>query len=325
MEVFQAHNIGYFFYNGGGDSQDTADKLSKLCIERGLDIKCIGIPKTIDNDLPYTDTCPGFGSVAKYIATSISEAGLDVKSMSSSSTKVFILEVMGRHAGWIAASSALAKKNPQDAPHTILFPEVAFNKKMFLKQIDTSIKKYGFCTVVASEGIKDSKGKFLSESGLKDAFGHSQLGGVAPKLSNIIMKEQGYKCHYAIADYLQRSARHIASKVDLEQAYSLGLEAVKLAENNHNAIMPVIIRKNTRPYKWTIDSVALSKIANIEKKLPKSYISSNSMYITKKCYDYLYPLIQGEASQPFKDGLPEHCNLKNILVKKKLKPFNLKK
>ncbi len=323
LEVFQAHNIGYFFYNGGGDSQDTANKISKLCIERDLNIKCIGIPKTIDNDLPYTDTCPGFGSVAKYIAVSIAETGLDVKSMSSSSTKVFILEVMGRHAGWIAAAGALAKRKPDDSPHIILFPEVCFNQEIFLKQVNLSIKKYGFCTIVASEGLKNKNGNFLSDSGLKDAFGHTQLGGVAQRLTNIIKEKQGYKCHYAIADYLQRSARHIASETDLNQAYSLGFEAVKLAENNKNAVMPTIIRKQNTPYKWKIGSISLSKVANIEKKMPRSYISSNGMYITKKCYEYLYPLIQGEATQPFKNGIPEHCSLKNILVKKKLKKFSL--
>lgn len=321
LEVFQAHNIGYFFYNGGGDSQDTTNKIANLCIERKLDIKCIGIPKTIDNDLPFTDNCPGFGSVAKYVAISTSEINLDIKSMASTSTKIFILEVMGRHAGWIAAASALTKKDKGDSPHIILFPEITFNQTKFLKQVKLVVEKYGYCTIVASEGIKDKYNKFLSDSNTKDAFGHAQLGGVASRLTNIIKQKYNYKCHYAISDYLQRSARHIASQTDLEQAYALGVASVNLAQDNKNAIMPVIDRKQQSPYKWTIKHVKLNRVANKEKKMPISYISANGMHITKKCYDYIYPLIQGEAIQPYKNGLPIHARLKNILVRKKLKKF----
>ncbi len=324
LEVFQAHNIGYFFYNGGGDSHDTAHKISELCLERGLSIQCIGIPKTIDNDLPLTDNSPGFGSVAKYVAISTAEAGLDVKSMCSTSTKVFILEVMGRHAGWIAAASGLAQNNAGDSPHIILFPEVIFNKTKFLTKVRNCVKKHGFCTIVASEGLKAKSGKFLSDQGNTDAFGHAQLGGVASILANMIKEKYGYKYHFALADYLQRSARHIASKTDLDQAFALGVKAVKLAEAGKNAIMPIITRTKQSPYRWKISHAPLSKIANVEKKMPKSFISADGMHITKKCRDYLSPLIQGEAWPPFKNGVPVYANLKNILAPKKLKKFKLK-
>lgn len=321
LEVFEAHNIGYFFYNGGNDSQDTANKLAQICLERDLDIKCIGIPKTIDNDLAYTDNCPGFGSVAKYVAVSTLEAGLDVQSMCQTSTKVFILEVMGRHAGWIAASGGLAGNNKNASPHIILFPEIAFNQKAFLDKVKESVKKHGFCTIVASEGVKDSKGRFLSEQGTKDAFGHAQLGGIAPVLANIIKQKLGYKYHYALADYLQRSARHIASKIDVTQAYKLGETAVKYAEQGKTAVMPAIKRTSNKPYKWKVVEVPLKKVANLEKKLPRSYISKDGMHITKKCRDYLEPLVQGEEYPMYKNGIPNYVTLKNKLVKKKLKPF----
>lgn len=318
IEVFKAHNIGYFFYNGGGDSQDTAHKISKIGSEMGYPITCIGIPKTVDNDLPFTDTCPGFGSVAKYVAISTLEAGFDVASMAASSTKVFILEVMGRHAGWIAAASGLAAENEQQPPHIILFPEVPFDQQRFLNRVDTCVKEYGYCVVVVSEGIRNQDRKFLSDAGLRDAFGHAQLGGVAPVLAQLVKSELGYKYHWAVADYLQRAARHIASQVDVDQAYALGKAAVELAITGHNAIMPIIKREQDLPYQWSIDQVPLASVANQEKEMPAEYITEDGMGITESCRRYLAPLIQGEAYPPYKNGVPDYVRLKNQLVAKKL-------
>ena len=315
FEVFKAHNIEYFFYNGGGDSQDTTFKVSKMAKELKLPLTCIGIPKTVDNDLPITDCSPGFGSVAKYVATSTLEAGLDVKSMSETSTKVFILEVMGRHAGWIAAASALASTNETDPPHIILMPEVPFAKKKFINKVKQTVANEGFCVVVASEGVRYKNGMFLADSGLTDAFGHKQLGGVAPVLAQMI-SSIGLKNHWAVSDYLQRSARHISSKTDLDQAYAVGKKAVEFALAGKNAVMPVIKRLSDKPYKWKIESASLSKVANVEKTLPKRYISKDGFRITDKGLNYLRPLIQGESSINYKDGIPIVAELKNTLVKK---------
>ena len=315
FEVFKAHNIEYFFYNGGGDSQDTTFKISKMAKKLKLPLTCIGIPKTVDNDLPITDCSPGFGSVAKYVATSTLEAGLDVKSMSETSTKVFILEVMGRHAGWIAAASALASTNETDPPHIILMPEVPFAKKKFIDKVKQTVADEGFCVVVASEGTRYKNGMFLADSGLTDAFGHKQLGGVAPVLAQMI-SSIGLKNHWAVSDYLQRSARHISSKTDLDQAYAVGKKAVEFALAGKNAVMPIIKRLSNKPYKWKIEAASLSKVANVEKTLPKGYISKDGFRITDKGLNYLRPLIQGESSISYKDGIPIVAELKNTLVKK---------
>ena len=323
IEVFKAHNIGYFFYNGGGDSQDTSNKIAQYTKEEGFPVTCIGIPKTIDNDLPFTDNCPGFGSVAKYIATSTKEAALDVKSMSSSSTKVFILEVMGRHAGWLAASSGLAQSKNNSAPHIILLPEVPFNENKFLKKVKDSVKKEGYCVVVVSEGAKYKNGKFLADAGTVDSFGHKQLGGVAPRIAALINKKLGLKYHWAVSDYLQRSARHISSQVDLDQAYAVGKAAVEFAAAGENSIMPIIVRKKSKPYSWDIGKVKLSKVANVERKMPKNFISKDGFGITQSCKNYLSPLIQGEAMAPFKDGVIHTSSLKNRLVRKKLRSFKV--
>lgn len=323
VEVFKAHNIKYFFYNGGGDSQDTAYKISQISTKLDYPITCIGIPKTVDNDLPFTDNCPGFASVAKYVATSIREASYDVASMSSSSTKVFILEVMGRHAGWIAASSGLAKEKLNQSPHIILFPEIQFDIEIFCNKVKETVNKFGYCTIVASEGIKDNTGKFLSESGLKDAFGHSQLGGVAPLLAKIVKDKLGYKYHWAVSDYLQRSARHIASETDLNQAYALGKAAVEFAMQGKNGVMPIIVRESDTPYKWSIGEIELNKVANVEKKMPRDFISDNGFEITEQCKTYLQPLIIGEAYPPYKNGLPRYITLNNNIIDKKLSEFNI--
>lgn len=324
INVFKAHNIGYFFYNGGGDSQDTAYKVSQISEQMGYPITCIGIPKTIDNDLPFIDACPGFGSVAKYIAVSIKEAGLDVASMASSSTKVFILEVMGRHAGWIAAASGLVKEDPSSPPHLILFPEITFDEEKVCARVKKSVESFGYCTIVVSEGIKNIDGKFLSEAGAKDAFGHAQLGGVAPLLAEIIKKNLGYKYHWAVSDYLQRSARHIASVTDVEQAYALGKAAIEYALQGKNSIMPIIVRESSTPYRFRIDHVSLEKVANQEHKMPKDYITEDGFGITEQCLEYLKPLIQGEAYPPYKNGLPDYVKLKNVAVEKKLDLFTTK-
>lgn len=321
LDVFAAHDIGYFFYNGGGDSQDTANKVAQYSANKGYPLTCIGIPKTVDNDLPLTDNCPGFGSVAKYVAVSIREAGFDVASMAATSTKVFVLEVMGRHAGWIAAAGGLAAEQEGDAPHIILFPEITFDCEKFLRRVKTTVKKYGYCAIVVSEGVQDQQGNFLSNMGLQDAFGHTQLGGVALVIADIIKTELGYKNHWAVADYLQRAARHIASAVDVEQAYAVGKAAVEFAVAGRNAVMPIIVRKPGKIYRWDIEAAPLDQVANIEKKMPRNYISKDGFGITEACRAYLQPLIQGEAYPPYDKGLPKYVVLKNQLVPKKLKKY----
>jgi 6-phosphofructokinase len=318
IEVFSAHDIRYFFYNGGGDSQDTAYKVSQIGQTLGYPVTCIGIPKTVDNDLPFTDNSPGFGSVAKYVGVSIREAGLDVASMALTSTKVFILEVMGRHAGWIAAAGGLASEQEGDAPHIILFPEIPLNLEAFLAKVKECVNKYGHCSIVVSEGIKNQDGTFISESGLVDAFGHKQLGGVAPVIAKMIKENLGFKYHWAVADYLQRAARHIASKTDVEQAYLLGKTALEFALAGKNAVMPIIVRESNTPYRWSIGEAPLEKVANVEVKIPRDFITQDGFGITKKCREYLSPLISGEDYPPYDNGLPSYVKLKNKAVEKKL-------
>ena len=319
IDVFRAHDIGYFFYNGGGDSMDTAHKVSSIGRRLGYPVTCIGIPKTVDNDLPVTDNCPGFGSVAKYIAVSTMEAALDVESMARTSTKVFILEVMGRHAGWIAAAAGLAGSGPSQAPHVILFPEIPFDRSAFLARVRDSVARNEYCVVVVSEGARLADGTFLADSGTRDAFGHAQLGGVATTIASLVRSELGYKYHYAIADYLQRSARHIAAGVDVEQAYAVGRKAVEFALQGDNAIMPTIVREADEPYRWTIGKVALGRVANREKKLPRHYMSADGFSITGRCRRYLAPLVRGEDYPPYQDGLPRYSRLLNTTVARRLK------
>ena len=323
IEVFRAHGIQYFFYNGGGDSQDTANKVSQLGDQLGYPLTCIGIPKTVDNDLPLTDTCPGFGSVAKYVAVSTREASLDVASMCESSTKVFVLEVMGRHAGWIAAAGALAQERPGDAPHIILLPEVPFEKAKFLRRVKEVVQQKGYCVIVVSEGAQYKDGTFVADAGGKDAFGHTQLGGVAPAIAQMIKDRHGYKYHWAVADYLQRAARHIASKTDVEQAYAVGRAAVEFALAGKDKVMPTIVRTSDVPYRWKIGEAKLSRVANVERMMPKSFISKDGFGITAKARRYLAPLIAGEDYPAYRNGVPQYVTLKNELVKKKLKPFKV--
>ncbi len=322
IEVFKAHNIRYFFYNGGGDSADTCQKVSEIGAKMGFPLQAVHVPKTIDNDLPFTDNCPGFGSVAKYVALSTREAAFDIASMCATSTKIFILEVMGRHAGWIAGAAGLASRSEAEAPHIILFPEIAFDEARFLAKTKETVEKFGFCVIVASEGTQTADGQLLSGSTSRDAFGHVQLGGLAPKLANIIKQAHGYKYHWAVADYLQRSARHIASRTDLEQAYALGESAVNLAMEGKNALMPTIVRVSDSPYEWKIGTAPLDEVANQEKMMPESFFSEDGYGITEEARRYFQPLIMGEAYPNYRDGLPDYVTLEKHLVDKKLPPYN---
>jgi len=323
IEVFRAHDIGYFFYNGGGDSADTCFKVSQLSQTMGYPVQAIHVPKTVDNDLPITDCCPGFGSVAKYVAVSALEASFDVRSMARTSTKVFVLEVMGRHAGWIAAAGGLIEDH--GIPVVVLFPEIAFDRAKFVARVDQLVKTHGYCTVVVSEGCHTEDGKFLAEQGTRDAFGHAQLGGAAPVIAGIVKDALGHKFHWAVADYLQRSARHIASATDVKQAYEVGARAVELALAGHNAVMPTIERTSDAPYRYRIGTAPLAKVANVEKFMPRDFITKDGFGITDKCKRYLAPLIRGEDYPVYaKDGLPKYVTLKNVAVKKRLPPFALK-
>ena len=322
IEVFKAHNIGYFFYNGGGDSADTCYKVSQLSEKMGFPVQAIHVPKTVDNDLPITDNCPGFGSVAKYIAVSTLEASYDVRSMAKTSTKIFVIEVMGRHAGWIAAAGALVED--YGIPVVTLFPEVEFDKDKFLAAVDAKVKEHGYCTIVVSEGCHWPDGKFLAEQGTRDSFGHAQLGGAAPVVANMIKDALGYKFHWAVADYLQRAARHLASRSDVEQAYALGEAAVNMALEGHNSIMPTVVRESSSPYKWSIGMAPLSEVANVEKMMPMDFISDDGFGITDGCKEYLYPLIQGEAYPEYdENGMPRYVTLKGVAVPRKLADFEL--
>ena len=323
IEVFKAHDIGFFFYNGGGDSADTCLKVSQLGESMGYPIQAIHVPKTMDNDLPLTDTCPGFGSVAKYTAVSIREAGFDLASMCKTSTQVFILEVMGRHAGWTAAAGGLAAEKEGDSPHILLFPEVPFEEHKFLARVEECVLGYGYCTIVASEGVRNSDGRFISDAGTKDAFGHVQLGGVASLLAGMVKEKLGRKYHYAIADYLMRSARHIASGTDLEQSYAVGKAAVEMALDGKSGVMAAIVRESDEPYRWHVGEAPLEQVANVERKMPAEFIGADGFTITEACRRYLQPLIQGEHYPPYEGGLPQYIVLANHPVEKKLPPFEL--
>jgi len=322
MQVLDRHQVGTFFYNGGNDSADTVHKIAEMAAEVGYPLNAIGIPKTIDNDLAVTDNCPGFGSVAKYVAVSILEASLDVMSMSSSSTRVFILEVMGRHAGWIAAAGGLARREPHDPPQVILFPEVAFDRERFLAAVDDSVRRHGYCSVVVSEGARYADGSFLADSGTTDAFGHKQLGGVAPVVADLVKSELGHKYHWAVSDYLQRSARHIASATDVEQARAVGRSAIELALEGRSGVMPVIERISDDPYEWRIGVAPLEDIANHEKTLPKEFITADGFGITDAARRYLEPLIRGEDYPEYdRHGMPKYLRPELPRLPRKLEEF----
>ncbi len=321
IEVFRAHDIRYFLYNGGNDSMDTAWKVSQIAEKLHYPLTCVGIPKTVDNDLVETDNCPGFGSVAKYVAVSMMEAGLDVTSMARTSTKIFVMEVMGRHAGWITAAAGLAARTPAEAPHILLFPEIPFDEAAFLARVDACVREHDFCAIAVSEGLRGADGKLLAESGTRDAFGHAQLGGVGQQVAELIKAKLGHKYHWALPDYLQRSGRHIASGTDAEQAYALGRRAVELAIEGRNAVMPAIVRVSDTPYAWKIDVAQLQDVANREKMMPRHFISDDGFGITDACRKYLQPLIEGEDYPPYVNGLPAYVSLKNESVPRTLPPF----
>ena len=323
IEVFRAHDIGYFFYNGGNDSADTCLKVSQIAEKLGYPLTAVHVPKTVDNDLAVTDNCPGFGSVAKYVATSMREAAFDVASMAKTSTKVFVLEVMGRHAGWITAAVGMADDADTPIPLVLLFPEIPFDEAAFLAAVDAKTRAHGYCCVGVSEGLQNAAGGLMAEAGTKDAFGHAQLGGVGPLIANLVKDRLGYKVHWAVADYLQRAARHIASKTDVEQSYAVGRAAVEYALAGKNAVMAAITRVSDRPYRWKITAAPLSKVANVEKMLPRDFIARDGYGITAKARAYLGPLIKGEAPPPFKDGLPKYVRLKNVPVARKLPGFKV--
>jgi len=318
IEVFRAHDIGYFFYNGGNDSADTCLKVSQVSQRMGYPLIAVHVPKTVDNDLAVTDNCPGFGSVAKYVATSMREAAFDVASMAKTSTKVFVLEVMGRHAGWITAAVGMAEDPATPIPLVLLFPEIAFDEAKFLAAVDARVRTSGYCCVGVSEGLLNAEGKLMAEAGTKDAFGHAQLGGVGPLIATLVKDKLKHKYHWAVADYLQRAARHIASKTDLDHSYAVGKAAVELALAGRSAVMPAIVRTSDKPYRWKIVAAPLEKVANVEKMLPRDYITADGFGITAKARAYLAPLIRGEDYPPFRDGLPQYVRLKNVAVPKKL-------
>lgn len=318
IDVFRAHDIGYFFYNGGNDSADTCLKVGEVARTLGYPLAAIHIPKTVDNDLAVTDNCPGFGSVAKYVATSMREAAFDVASMARTSTRVFVLEVMGRHAGWITAAVGLAGDDATPIPLVLLFPEIAFDEAAFAAAVRERTERFGYCCVGVSEGLRDANGQLLAEAGTRDAFGHAQLGGVGPLVAKLVKDRLGYKYHWAVADYLQRAARHLASKTDIDQSYAVGKAAVELAIAGESAVMPTIVRVSDRPYRWKIGTAPLAKIANREKMLPRTFITADGFGITAKARAYLAPLIRGEAPPPFRNGLPQYVRLKNAAVPKRL-------
>ncbi len=325
VDVLAAHDVGTFFYNGGNDSMDTVAKLATFAKQKSYPLRVIGIPKTIDNDLPITDNSPGFGSVAKYNAVSMMEASLDTEAMSRDSTKVFVLETMGRNAGWIAAATGLASRHEEDGPHLILLPEVPFNANKFLQAVTRSVTAHGICSITVSEGLQNEKGEFVSEVGGKDAFGHTQLGGVGHYIQMLVNRETKLKTHGAVLDYCQRSGRHLASGTDVSQAIACGAHAVALAEQGLSGVMVTIQRTSDRPYAWSTGHTDASNIANQEKMLTPDMIREDGYHITQKFRDYCLPLIQGEDAPPYEQGLPAYVRLKKALVPKKLPGFKAKK
>lgn len=309
--VLAAHDIGYFFINGGEGSMGAAWHLSQMMREIGQPLRVIGIPKTVDNDMALTDCCPGFGSVAKYIATSVREAGYDVASMSQTSTKVFVLEVMGRHAGWITAAAGLASEAEGEPPHILLLPEVGFDDRKFLARVRHCVETYGYCVVVTAEGLCDAGGCNFGVSSRR-------AGTVGRYIADMVEVHLGYKQHLAVADYLQRSARHLASAVDVAQAHALGAAALRLALAGESDVAPILHRLSDAPYRWEIRTAPLAALANVERRLPPEFISADGYHITEACRRYLAPLIAGEDLPPFANGLPVYVRLKNQSVTRRL-------
>ena len=325
VEVLAAHEVGYFFYNGGNDSMDTVAKLGTFAKQNGYPLQVLGIPKTIDNDLPVTDNCPGFGSVAKYNTVSMIEGSMDTEAMYTDSTKVFVLETMGRNAGWLAAATGLGTRSAEDGPHLILLPEVPFDEARFLAAVEAQVARSGSCAITVSEGVQDAQGKFLSESGTKDAFGHTQLGGAGHLIQDLVHSRLKLKVHGAVLDYCQRSARHLASTVDVEQAIACGRKAVELAAQGHSSVMVTILRESDAPYRWTLGHTDAANIANREKKLPGDYIREDGLHITEGFRTYCKPLIQGEDYPPYAEGLPVYRRLEKHFLAPKLAAYKAPK
>jgi 6-phosphofructokinase 1 len=318
FEVFAAHDIGYFLYNGGNGSMDAVARLHDAARERGYPLVCVGVPKTVDNDIVGTDCCPGFGSAAKYLATSMLEAGLDIASMVGSRGSVFVMEVMGRNTGWLAAATALAANgDPDAAPHIVLVPEATFDEEAFLAEVRRVTERLGYCAITVAEGIRRPDGSLIMEKS-RDPRGYVQLGGAGSAIARMIHERLGYKHHWAIPDYLQRSAGHWLSAVDHAQAVAVGRAAVELALDGHGGVFPAIRRLADAPYHWEVAEEDTGRIANLERRLPPAFVRADGLHVTQAACDYIRPLIQGEVAQATRDGLPDYGPLPLVMVPRRL-------
>lgn len=324
IEIFRAHDIGYFFYNGGNGSAETAHLIATILPRMGYPVTSIAIPKTIDNDIVHSDSSPGFGSVAKHVATSLREAMADLASMANSSTKVFVMEVMGRHTGWIAAACGMAQDANADGPLLLLVPEITFNRNRFIAAVRTRIARYGYCAVAVAEGICLADGRRLTQAGDDGIPAHDQLGGVAPLIAGMIRNALKVKVHWSVLDYVQRAARHIASRTDVDQAYAVGRKAVAYALHGLTNVMPVIVRTSDQPYRWQVAPKPLTGIMNREKRLPRTFLTADGYRLTARARRYFAPLIRGEAWPPFENGLPVHAKLRLQPVQRRM-PRSYKK
>lgn len=321
FEVFKAHNIRYFFYAGGNDSQDTSHKIHEEAVKRGWDMRVIGVPKTIDNDLPHTDHCPGYGSVIKYNATTVMEVGLDVGSMATDDGSCCIIEVMGRSAGWIAAGTVLAKRKPSDAPHIILLPEIPFDEAAFLAKVQATVAEHRYCIVVVGEGLKNAQGEEIGADKTRlDSFGHPVLSGAADRLAEIVQGRVSLKTRTVKLGYTQRAAAHFASETDVQEAFACGEAAVRAAVSGQSGQMVKIVRLQQDPYKWTTDLQPLGDIANVEHFLPRDWISEDGFMPNEKFIQYAAPLVVGEPKLATEGGLPKYTVLEKVRVDKVLPP-----
>jgi 6-phosphofructokinase 1 len=321
FEVLQAHNIRYFFYAGGNDSQDTADKIHQRAVERGYEMRVIGVPKTIDNDLPHTDHCPGYGSVIKYAAATVMEIALDVGTMATEEGSCCVVEVMGRSAGWIAAGTVLAKRAPNDAPHIILLPEIPFDEAAFLQKVKEVAAACRSCIVVVGEGLKDHKGEEVAaDRSRMDAFGHPVLSGAAEHLESVVQAKLGLKSRSVKLGYAQRAAAHFASATDSAEAVACGEAAVRAAVEGKSGFMVKLVRLKENPYRWTTDLQPLGDIANVEHLVPREWISEDGFLPNEKFVEYARPLIEGEVKVPVEGGLPKYVVLEKVRIEKKLPP-----
>lgn len=311
LNVFQEKDIRFFFYIGGNDSMDTANRVHQLALEDNYEMMVMGIPKTIDNDLPLTDHCPGYGSAAKYLAATVLETGIDLKGVLNNN-RIKLMEVMGRNAGWLAASTALARRSEKDAPHLIYLPEVPFSKEQFLLDVQKTYQKLGYAYIVVSEGIVDKSGRYIVSTSSKDSFGHSELGGLAGILKELIENKVGIKVRCNVLGTAQRAAMHFASRTDAGEAYMAGTEAVRLAAQGVSGNMVTLVRGDSADYVCFPANVELDKVANVEKKVPLKWINEEGNNVTEEFIRYAKPLIQGEVAVPTKDGLPDYRELEKF-------------